>query len=238
MTEIFAGLCAVKWSNYVVDGVVALFLLGYVIVCARRGFVSCLFGFVSTLLSLVVAITLAKLVLNVTGGLFGLQGSLETSLTASFSKKEGFDTVIPQSGVESALAQQNFSTTIASLVLKWFGDGALAGTTLGAALGTVVAKLICLLIVGVVLFILCKLLLHLVNKLLQKLADRLCVLGAVNTILGAVIGLIQGTLIVSGVLAVLTLIPSQGIANFLSESLVVGFLYDHNPLVWFIGLFL
>lgn len=239
MAAFFENLCAVKWSNYLVDGIVVLFLLGYVIVCAKRGFVHCLFGFVSTLLSLVIAITLAKLVLNLTDGLFGLQGSLESSLIGSFSKKEGFDAVIPPEGVEHALAQQNFSTTLAALIIKWFGNGTVAaGTTLGTALGTLVARLICLLIVGVLLFVLCKILLHLISRLLQAVVDRISLLGAVNAILGSAVGLIQGVLIVSGVLAVLTLIPSQGINDFLSNGLVVGFLYDHNPLVWFIGLFL
>ena len=80
------NLCAIRWTNYLLDGVLALVLFGYVIYCAKRGFIDCFFGFFSTIIALVAAIFLGKVVLYATGGLFGLENALDKKFTEAFMK--------------------------------------------------------------------------------------------------------------------------------------------------------
>ena len=82
-----------KWTNYVVDLIVILFLVGFAIVCAKKGFIECLFGFLSTVVALVAASILAKVIVDATNGWFGVQNWLADILTTAFNKISGFETV-------------------------------------------------------------------------------------------------------------------------------------------------
>lgn len=233
------GLCAVAWQNYVADIIVLIFILCFTIVCAKRGFIECFFGFISTAVAFFAAVMLAKTVLELTGGLFGLRGLLDKNLTQWFGKFDGFTADISESGAEAALQDKNLPAIIARLVLKNTGSAELpAGTTLAMLLGSNSARLICLLVCGIVLFVLCKLVLSLLRKTLNAIADKISLLDAVNSLLGAIVGLAQGLLIVCLIIAILTLFPSQAITNYFANTLFVGALYNYNPLVtvlsWFI----
>ena len=41
------GLCAAKLTNYLVDIIVVVVLVGFALVCARKGFIECFFNFIS-----------------------------------------------------------------------------------------------------------------------------------------------------------------------------------------------
>lgn len=233
------GLCAVRWTNYLVDAVVLLFLAGYVIVCAKRGFVDCFFTFLSTTIAFIVAVMFAKAILSGTNGLFGLQGVMQNGFTRAFAKISGFDTPVSSEGMEGALADKNIPAIIASLAVKWFGKEDLAASvTLAQVFGGVTANLLCLLLVGVLIFIIVKLLLLFLRKLLNTIVEKISLLGGVNTVLGAIIGVLQGLLIVSVALSVLALIPIPAVTNYLLHCPILGWLYNNNPLVWLLGLFL
>ena len=51
-----SSLLSATWSNYLVDIIILLFMAGLTILCAKRGFVECVFDFASTLVSFFVAI--------------------------------------------------------------------------------------------------------------------------------------------------------------------------------------
>ena len=61
-------------------------------------------------------------------------------------------------------------------------------------------------------------------------------LGALNRLLGAAVGFVEAVLIASLVVMVLSLFP--GMMSFLNGSIILTALYQFNPLMWLITLFL
>ncbi len=226
-------LCAVNWSNYILDGVLLIAFFLFVFICGKRGFISCFFGIVSTLVAFILAITLAKTLLSATGGLFGLQGVLEGKFIKFFSKLNGFDVDISTSGVKAALQEQDVSALVARLVMKAAGkeDTLAAGTTIGMLLGQSTAKLAMTLLVGILIFVSVKLLMLLLKSILNDTADGIPMLNGVNVFLGSLFGFLYALLIVSVLLALLAILPIKAIPIYLDKTLVVGWLYEHNPLI-------
>ena len=161
------AICA-EIANYAVDGAALVCILIMCILSARKGLIGCLFGFLSTIVSLGVAFLLAPLLVSATGGLFGVE----------------------------------------------------------EALGALAAKLLC----WVAIFFICKLLLRFVRKLLTAIIDKIPLVGSLNHILGFVVGVLQGLLTLSGVLAVAALLPFAEITEFIDGTILVKALYYHNPI--------
>lgn len=89
---------------------------------------------------------------------------------------------------------------------------------------------------GILVFVLCKIILDLIGKLLTKLADSVKAVGALNTLLGAVIGFVKGAILICAVLAVISLLPdSMSFATKAQEAIdntfFVHVIRDHNPLL-------
>ncbi len=233
------ALCAAHWSACVIDIMVALGLVCATFVCGKKGFISCLFGIVSTLAAFLLAISLANVFLTITGGLFGLQGVFEGSFEEFFLKLEGFDGDISASGVQTALETSNAPAILARLVLK-MTDGAdvPAGTTLAQLLGEATASLAATLISGAVVFVLVKLCVFFMKKLLNGIVDKINLFRGMNRLLGSFFGLVYFVLIVSVALAVLAVIPISGIGEYISQTVLIKTLYEKNLLVimlsWFI----
>ena len=161
------AICA-EIANYAIDGAAILCILILSIIAARRGLIGCLFGFLSTIASLVLAFLLAPILVTATGGLFGVE----------------------------------------------------------EALGMLAAKLLC----WVALFFICKLLLRFIRKLLTAVIDKIPLVGSLNHILGFVVGVLQGLLTLSGILAVAALLPFAQITEFVDGTILVRALYYHNPI--------
>ena len=205
------------------DAIILLFIAGMTILCAKRGFIECLFDVASTLVSFVVAILVAKLIITITGGLFGFQNWLGGSFSKVFIKLEGFDSVLSEDGAKTALLDKNIAGVIANLAVRWFAEGKVAeGTTIAGLLGSVTAKLFTLLIISVILFLAAKLLLLLTKKMITEIVER--------------ITLLESVLIVGAVLALFAVIPSPPIDRYLSNCLFLGWLYEYNPVIALLGL--
>ncbi len=71
------AICA-EIAHYAIDGAALICILILSILSARKGLIGCLFGFLSTIASLVLAFLLAPLIVSATGGLFGVAESLGT----------------------------------------------------------------------------------------------------------------------------------------------------------------
>lgn len=241
MILLFTNLiCATAWSGYIVDGVVILFALIMTIICAKRGFVGCLLGTISTLIALIAAVLLAKPAVNLTGGLFGLQEKFSLSFSESFAKVKGFNTDISAIGVEAALKEHDVTAVLAALVLKLVGkqESLAAGTTLAGLLGEATSSLAVNLITGLILFILIKLVVALLKGVLKGIIKKVKLVNGIDTVLGAAVGFLEAFLIVCGILAVLAVVPSDSITTYLEGTLFIGKLFAHNPLVTIIGWFL
>ena len=233
------SLCAVKWSNYILDGIALLFIIGYAIVCARKGFIECFFSFVTVYISIVLAFSFAKLALSVTNGWFGMQASLTKSFTKSFEDVEAFTMAVDKNGLEAALSQHDLPKFLVNLAVEWFGSETLPeGTTIAMVLGQVTARLLSLLISGAFVFVLSIVGLFFLKKILSAFIKTIKILGLVNGVLGACVGLFQSLLIISTILGVVALIPSATIEGYLTNSLFLGVLYENNLLIKCFGLLL
>ncbi len=231
-------LCA-GFANYLVDIIVVLILVGFTLVCARRGFIDCFFEFVSTIAAFLFALLLTKVIVSATGGLFGLQDVMAKSLEGSFLKIKGFDTELSEVGMEAALEAKNIPGFLVRLIVKTFGDSTLpAGTTIATVAGGSLARLATMLIVFALLYALVWFVFFLLRKILNALAEKITLVHRVNSILGGVAGFIEGILIVYGVLALISLIPSDGMMTYFNNSIVVGFLYNNNLLSIMLGWFI
>ena len=233
-----SALCAVP-IGYVCDGVILLGLFIFMMICRKRGFIKMFFRFASGLLALVAAVSLAKFAVSATGGLFGLQEYFTGSFTETFSKMSGFDVDISGQDVGALLASGDLSAVIATLIAKkYVGVELAAGTTLGYLAGSTVAELLCTLLSGVALFFAIKIVCKLLGKIFTVLINRIKLLGKVNRTLGMIVGLLEGIFFISLAVSVLTLLPSTAILDFFNSSIILRLLYNHNPIVWLLGMFL
>lgn len=228
---------AAKWSNYFLDIVILLFIAGLTILCSKRGFVECVFDFASTFVSFIAAVLVARLLILITGGMFGFEDWLSNAFSKIFIKLDGFDMILSEGGAKEALLDKNVAGVIANLAVRWFAKGKVPdGTTIAQLVGDITAKLFTLLMLTVILFLASKLLLLLTKKILTGVIDRIKLLDATNSVLGAVLGLSYAIFIVGGVLAIFVVIPSSAIDNYLSNCLFLGWMYESNPVIAFLGL--
>ncbi len=234
------GLCAAVWIRYLPDILVGAFFLISIFISARRGFIGCVLGIVSSVLAFVLAVSLAGALVDGTGGLFGLEESLTKSFGKTFLKVDGFGVDVSQTGVKEALEAQKVSSVVSLLVVKVAGkqEQIAAGTTLASLLGQATGSLAARLLAGLVIFIGVKILIGLLKRVLSRVIDKIPVLGGVNRWLGALFGLLYAWIIVSAILAVLALIPGKAITAFFAKTVFVELLYEHNIVILLLGWFL
>ena len=225
--------------GYVLDIIIAAIFAGFIYICAKRGFITVFYSFASTMIAVIAAISLAKVFVMITGGLFGLQGTLATGFTDTFAKVPGFDADVSGKDVTSLLATGDLPAIIANLVAKKYVNATLAaGTTLSMIVGDTMAELLTVLISAVILFGLFKALIFVLMKFCNFLSKKIGLVNAANRILGVVVGFVEGLLIISLVLSILALIPSPAMVAFFERSLILKLLYNHNPIVAILGWFL
>ncbi len=66
-------------SHYIADAIAIVIMLIFSVRAAKKGFVGCLFGFVSTIASAVIAFSFAEQAVRVTNGFFGLSTMLPSA---------------------------------------------------------------------------------------------------------------------------------------------------------------
>lgn len=231
-------LCA-GFANYLVDIILILMIAGFILVCARRGFIDCFFEFISTVVAFLLALLLTKAFVSATGGLFGLQNVMSNSLENAFLKIKGFDTELSATGMEAVLEARNIPGFLVRLIVNTFGDSTLpAGTTIATVAGGSVARLATMLIVFAFLYAIIWFVLYLLRKILNALAEKITLVHTVNTVLGGVAGFVEGILIIYGVLALISLIPSEGMMAYFDNSIIIGFLYNNNLISIMLGWFI
>ncbi|MFQ7078668.1 MAG: CvpA family protein [Christensenellaceae bacterium] len=94
-------------AAYALDIACALILIIWAFIGAKKGFVKCFFGLVSTLIALVLAITLASTVSGWLDSAFGMTGFFSGKFENTFLKINGFDADISSVGIASALENVN-----------------------------------------------------------------------------------------------------------------------------------
>lgn len=226
------------WARYAADIVAAAVILVFALIAARRGFVDCFFGFISTLVAVVVAFLLMKSLVRWTNGFFGLQSVIENACTGALSKIKGFDIDISSAGIAETLSGK-VPAFVIDVVVENIGNSEVpAGTTVAMTVAETLSSFAVTLIAWLVLFLIAKLLLRLVERVLSSIVENLPLVSGVNTLLGLAVGVLQGLLIVSGVIAVLALFPSENLAAFFNKTLFLKALYNQNPIHVIFGWFL
>ena len=219
---------------YIVDIIVVGVLLFFVLSGAKKGFITCLFGFISTIAAGFLAFSFATLTAELTGGLFGLEEMMSVSLTEAFSNLNGFNVIPdPNMTLMEQLQSGDMSQAIANMIAQNFEGQIPEGYTLGMMAGETVAEFATILLAGVALF----LVLRIVFTLLKGFFNFIMKIGfldGLNKLLGALVGFIEGILLVSVAVSVMSLFPNM--MDFLSSSLILTAIYNSNPLLWLIGL--
>ncbi len=223
-------------TAYVVDIVVVAVAFIFMMVCSRKGFVNCVFGLLASVVAIVAAICFASVVVEATGGLFGLQEQFVASFTSSFSSIEGFNVVVEaDANLAELFAAQDMSAILANLIATNFVEVP-EGYTLGMLAGETVGGYAALLISGVVLYVIFRLCLSIVKKLFNFITSGTGLLGALNTVLGACVGLLEALIIASVAVAVCAMFPS--LMEYMNSSVILTWIYNNNPLMWLLSLFL
>ena len=219
------------WQHYTLDALVVLACLLFAIKDCKKGFVNCLFGVISSLLAIGLAMLLMNVVLDWTNGLFGLEGALERGCTNAFAKIKGFDIDVSNQGIETALTDKNIPKFLIKMVVEEFGDATIAaGTTIAMLVGQSLGGLITGLICWTVLFLIVKGLLFIVRRVITGVLEQIPIVGKLNHGLGFVVGAVKAVLIFSAIIAIFSIIPSEGMSNFFNECIFVRWMYNRNPL--------
>ena len=219
---------------YIVDIIVVGILLFFVLSGAKKGFITCLFGFVSTIAAGFLAFSFATLTAELTGGLFGLEAIMGGALTDAFSNLNGFNVIPdPNMTLMEQLQSGDMSQAIANMIAQNFEGQIPEGYTLGMMAGETVAEFATILLAGVALFFVLRIVFTLLKGFFNFIM-RIGFLDGLNKLLGAVVGFIEGILLVSVAVAVMSLFPNM--MDFLSSSLILTAIYNSNPLLWLIGL--
>ncbi len=234
------NLLASFQAAYIADIVCALILIVCAVGGAKKGFVKCFFGLISTLAALILAITLASTVLGWIDSAFHMTSTFGGKFENSFLKIKGFDADISAGGLAAALDNVSLPGFIKDVIVKNLGEvnNLAPGTTLASQVAPVAAQFVGLLVSGLVIFAVAKLLLFFVAKILTSIVRSWSVAAALNGILGFAVGLLKAGIVVCGVLALLSLIPSSGITNFFENTFFLKYLYNSNPLTKLLGLFI
>ena len=227
---------SVSWATLTIELLAVIVIIGFAMLSAKRGFVDCFFSLITTVVALIVALLLMRGVLRWTNGLFGLQGLLENGCASALGKIKGLNADVSNAGLQAMLEEQDIPAFLAKLVVDSVGNSEIpAGTTLAMVVGAPLGRLITSLIVFFVLFLTTKFILTLIKRAISNFVNELPVISGVNRLLGFLVGLLQGILIVSLVVAILGVIPVDGIGAFFNKGWVLKVLYNHNPINYIIG---
>jgi len=219
-------------TAYVIDIVVAAWLLIAAIRGAKSGFISCIFGLVASVIALVVAFFCAETVLEQTGGLFSLQSMLIEKITESLSGLGEFMLApLSEEGLVEALANTKLPSFLVDMIVDNVAvEGAAPDATIASHIGLTVGHFSSLVITGLALFILCKIVLSLIEKLFTKAVESIKFFGFINSLLGFVIGFVKSSITILLFIAALSLVPNELVTEILDSTLFVGYFFHNNPI--------
>ena len=162
-----------------------------------RGFLRSIISLCSTLVTLVLAIWLAKPLGGVIDNWFGLSGAIASSLEPTFLN------FFTTNNTSSGWVAQLISIFLGSGYMESSPSAEQIATDFSSAVGSVITIIIC----AVVLYILIRIVLWVLSRLFRKIT-RNRTIGAVDRILGTVIGLAKGFLYIFIALGIIFLLGS------------------------------
>lgn len=213
---------------FILDIVVLIALFVVAVLGARKGGVKTILGFLSTVVSILIAWLLLDRVVGWLNAATGVEGWLAGGLEKAFLKLKNFDFPLSEDGIRKT----SFPEFIQDMLIKELGATEYpAGTTVATVAAAFVATWLVKIVVALLLFGIARLLLWLVCLIFSGIIEKIRVLSALNRIVGALIWLAEGLVILCAVLALVSLLPLPYVADFCNSTILVKFLYNDNPLL-------
>ncbi len=224
----FNLLAAGGWA---VDVAFFVIIFAFVLVGAARGLILSLKKLAGTIFALVFAVLYCVSFEGFLEHVFGMTTAIANGLVDALSGQELLAIELSGTATAEGLAEY-MPAFFAGIVAQVFAGQPLpAGTTGAKLLGPIIAKWISVAISFVLLFILVKFAVWLVSTLMDEYFDKVKPLRLINRFLGAIFGAFEGFMLIFLALSVCLWIPNDSLHVFLSETTVVGAIFNSE---WFI----
>ena len=234
-------LLAVEFkTEYLVDLFVIFGIMVWALIDGKKGFINCFFSFITAIACSLAVLFLSGPILRMTGGLFGLEGSIQKGLGGWLSGIPMGNLDVSVDGWRTKLDALSLPQFMKDAVLEEIEGvvgGVPAGTLLGVYLGDVIGSFLSLVICSVFVFIGTKLLMGLLKGVLNRIARASKLVSKVNVLGGILAGMFKAFALVCIVLAVLSVIPSESVSALFNNTMLLKSLYNNNPIMlvfsWF-----
>ncbi len=219
----------------IVDIAALLIVLISALSCMKKGFINCVFGLLTVVVSLGVAFLFVNVVVETTDGFFGLQESVTTAAIEALSESEIFNLTFSEEIVRQELGDKIPEFLIEIVIDNFKGQILPDGVTLAVAVGQTVGKLSATLAAWFALFLITKLLLRFLRKIINSIVEKISLIKAIDKLLGFAVGVVEGVVVLCALLAFLTMFPLGDITSVFAETELVYYLYNQNPLTTILG---
>lgn len=221
--------------NFVLIAVIAILAIGAVIGW-KRGFVDMLFGAVSMILALVLAVIIAPKLGAVVQGNENIMEKLTVKVSEVLNLDElaveipDAERLVDNLNLPNAIKEKITSAEFMEKIeLDALAEN--ASSKMADAVAGFLAKTIITAVCFVVVFVVALILLYLLNKVLDVFA-KLPLLKQANQLVGLALGVCQSVLVIWVFFAVITMIGGsefgQTIFGYISDSKLLDFLYKNN----------
>lgn len=213
---------------FILDIAVLIALFIVAVLGARKGGVKTVLGFVSTVLSIVIAWLLLGECVALINKWTGLESLMSGWLEKAFLKLKNFDFPLSEEGIR----QTSFPEFLQDILIKELGASEYPeGTTVATLAGEFVATWLIKIVVALLLFGIARLVLWLVCLIFAGIVEKIRFLSALNRLTGALIWLFEGLVILCAVLALVSLLPIPYVSDFCNSTYLIKYLYNDNPLL-------
>ena len=223
-------------TEYIADAALVLVFMIWAIIDGRKGFINCFFSFISAIVCTVAVLFLSGPLLRTTGGLFGAEEWMQEGIGGWLSGTKPFNIDVSLEGWRAqldALSLPQFLKDAALTEIENTTGGIPAGTMLGEYLGGTIGSLLATILCAILVLIAAKLVMGLFKGMLNGVADSCFLISKLNVLGGVMAGFFKAFAVTCILLAVLSLIPNEGLSNFFNNTMLLKGLYNDNPLIKF-----
>lgn len=222
-------------SGWVLDLAFFLILILGTAFGAYKGFVAGVCKLAGKIFSVVFAFVFCVSFAGFLETCFHMTTAITNGIAGAIAKNEVYNTALgATTGAEIGSALNGVAI---NGIAKWFitisfkSVGEIpAGTTPATLIAMVLAKWISIVIAFVALVILLRLGVFLIRKIFGAIKDRVAPIRVVDQALGAVLGLLEGALLIFILLLICNWLPFDGLHEFISSSGIVGAIFKSD---WF-----
>lgn len=216
------------------DVILAVILLIFAFATGSRGFMRSLVGFLGTVLSVVLAVVFSKTIASYFQEWFGLLDKFTNFFTDLLSKIEILNVDV-SGNVTEGLQNAGIPEFMIKIIVSAFAGGETikAGTTAAQVIAPLIGQLLLLLISFVLIFTIIKVLELILNGTISKAVETIPVVKSVNSMLGFILGAIEGLFFAYFILYVFSLFQIEVVTNFINSTTFIKVLYDNNLFGWF-----